>query len=83
MQTTLHDHVRDRVWWGIWCGGVLGLGLRKLVLGLRLLEGRCVNAKEAKNLNVPFGSRPQTLIIEGLSMLEGNPTPNPTTNGLQ
>ena len=56
-------------------------GLRKLILGLRLLEGRCVNAQEARDLNIPFGSRPlfaediakaEVLIIEGLSMLEGN-----------
>lgn len=55
-------------------------GIRKLVLGLKLLEGRCVNAKEAKELGVPYDSRPllqedidkaKVLIIEGLSMLEG------------
>lgn len=55
-------------------------GIRKFVLGMKLLEGRCVNAQEAMELGVPFGSRPllpedlekaKTLIIEGLSMLEG------------
>lgn len=55
-------------------------GLRKLVQGLKMLEGRCVNAKEAMDLGVPKGSMPvlkediekaKILIIEGLSMLEG------------
>ena len=58
-------------------------GLRKLILGLRILEGRCVNAKEVMELKVPKCSRPllaadidkvETLIIEGLSMLEGTTT---------
>ena len=55
-------------------------GIRKFVLGMKLIEGRCINAQEAMELGVPFGSRPllpedlekaKTLIIEGLSMLEG------------
>ena len=55
-------------------------GIRKFVLGMKLLEGRCVNALEAMELGVPCGSRPllqedldkvQTLIIKGLLMLEG------------
>lgn len=55
-------------------------GIRKFVLGMKLLEGRCVNAMEAMELGVPADSRPllkedikkaELLIIEGLSMLEG------------
>lgn len=55
-------------------------GIRKFVLGLKILEGRCLNARECEEHNVEIGSRPlfpedlekaKTLIIEGLSMLEG------------
>ena len=69
LPTVLRDYVPE-----------LRTGLRKLVLGLKILEGRCVNAKEAMELDVAIGSRPlleedidkaRTLIIEGLSMLEG------------
>lgn len=56
-------------------------GLRKLIWGLRVLEGRCINEVEGARMNVHAGSRPicdddikfaQKLIIEGLSMLEGS-----------
>ena len=69
LPTVLRDYVPE-----------LRHGLRKLVLGLKLLEGRCISAREAIKLNVPAGSRPlfeediekaRILIIEGLSMLEG------------
>ena len=52
----------------------------KVIMGLRLLQGRCTNGNEAASMNVMTGSRPITdddikmadkLIIEGLSMLEG------------
>ena len=55
-------------------------GLRKLVWGLKILEGRCISSNEAEKLNIHPGSRPLTekeilqaaeLIIEGLSLLEG------------
>lgn len=55
-------------------------GLRKLVWGLRLLQGRCINASEAMKAGVLPGSTPlpsadidkaEKLIIEGLSMMEG------------
>ena len=55
--------------------------LRHLILGLRLLEGRCcINGNEAAFLNIFPGSSPisekdiekaASLIIEGLSELEG------------
>lgn len=59
----------------------LRFALRKIVLGLRILDGRCVNAAEAAELNVPAGSHPlcekdlwkaAELLTEGLSYLEGN-----------
>ena len=55
-------------------------GVRKVILGLRILEGRCVNSDEAARLGVQGGCRPlidgdidkaERLIIEGLSMIEG------------
>ena len=55
-------------------------GLRKFVQGLKILEGRCVNAQEAMELGVAPGSLPlleediakaRILMTEGLSMLEG------------
>ena len=55
-------------------------GLRKLIWGLRILQGRCISGEEAFQLNVPKGSRPindpdidqsQLLITEGLSMIGG------------
>lgn len=55
-------------------------GLRKLVWGLRILQGRCINAAEAFEAGIAPGSTPlsaadidkaEKLIIEGLSMLEG------------
>ena len=61
----------------------LRLGIRKLVFGLKILEGRCLNAQESMHFNVEPGSRPlfqeelqkaKTLIIEGLSILEGMTT---------
>ena len=54
--------------------------LRTLVWGLRLLEGRCLSANEARSMGVLPGSSPITqediekaadLIIKGLSELEG------------
>ena len=60
---------------------VVRAGLRKLIWGLRVLEGRCINGFEGACMNVHAGSRPicdddikfaQKLIIEGLSMLEGS-----------
>ena len=58
----------------------LRFGLRKLVWGLKILEGRCVNAAEAAELNIAPGSRPlleedilkaAELVTEGLSYIEG------------
>ena len=55
-------------------------GFRKIILGLRILEGRCINDSEGVRMRVRAGSRPisdedieraDLLIIEGLSMLEG------------
>ena len=55
-------------------------GLRKVILGLRILQGRCINGNEAAEMNVQPGNRPildddivkaGKLIIEGLSFLEG------------
>ena len=55
-------------------------GFRKVVLGLRLLEGRCVSLNEANFQHVEDGTRPllhedveeaEKLLIEGLSKLEG------------
>ena len=55
--------------------------LRKLIWGLRILEGRCVSGNEAVSLNVQPGCTPllesdieksSPLIIEGLSEMEGN-----------
>ena len=55
-------------------------GLLKFVWGLRILQGRCVNAKQAFRTGITPGSTPlsvtdidkaEKLIIEGLSMLEG------------
>ena len=55
-------------------------GVRKVCLGLRILEGRCVSLNEAKFQNVEEGTRPlldediqeaEKLVLEGLSMLEG------------
>ena len=54
--------------------------MTKLITGLRILEGRCVNATEAAFMKVQPGSRPlheedineaEKLILEGLAMLEG------------
>ena len=69
LPTVLQDYVPE-----------LREGIRKFVLGLKILEGRCLNARECVEHNVEIGSRPlfpgdlekaETLIIEGLSMLEG------------
>ena len=69
LPTVLRDYVPE-----------LRAGIRKLVLGLKILEGRCLNARECSRYNVGFGTRPlfeedlvkaNTLIIEGLSMIEG------------
>lgn len=69
LPTVLQDYVPE-----------LRKGIRKFVLGLKILEGRCLNARECVEHNVEIGSRPlfpedlekaKTLIIEGLSMLEG------------
>ena len=58
-------------------------GLNKVILGLRILQGRCVNGTEAAKMRVHQGDRPikdediaeaESLIIEGLSMLEGTST---------
>ena len=55
-------------------------GFKKLIWGLRILQGRCINGTEAATLKVQPGSRPlvdddvdiaHAKIIEGLSMLEG------------
>lgn len=55
-------------------------GFRKIILGLHILEGGCVNDIEGVRMRVRAGSRPisgedidraDLLIIEGLSMLEG------------
>ena len=63
-------------------------GLKKVILGLRILEGRCVSSNEAAQMRVESGSRPlfeedieqaETLIIEGLAMLEGTYKPAPCT----
>ena len=57
----------------------LRAGIRKFVLGLRILKGRCVNGAEAYEFGVTGGSTPLTpadidkaesLIIEGLSMID-------------
>ena len=54
--------------------------LRQLIWGLRLLEGRCVNEKEAVSLGIEPGSTPlpeediaksSALLIGGLSEMEG------------
>ena len=69
LPTALRDYIPE-----------LRAGLRKLSWGLKILEGRCINAQEALKLGVEPGSRPITptcikkaeiLIAEGLSMLEG------------
>ena len=58
----------------------LRAGLRSLIWGLRILEGQTISAREADSLNVERGfqvlkkadiDRARTLIIEGLSMVEG------------
>ena len=55
-------------------------GFRKMIWGLRILEGRCLNGTEAATMRVHAGSHPisvedieraDLLINEGLSMLEG------------
>ena len=55
-------------------------GLRSLILGLRILEGQTLSVNEADELNLERGfralkksdiKRARTLIIEGLSMIEG------------
>lgn len=55
-------------------------GLRKLILGLRILEGQTYSVNEARALNVGPGksikktdiARAHRLIIRGLSMIEGS-----------
>ena len=58
----------------------LRAGLRSLIWGLRILEGQTINVNEADDLGLDRGSknlkksdiaRARTLIIEGLSMIEG------------
>lgn len=58
----------------------LHAGLRSLIWGLRILEGQTISVHEADVLNVERGfkvlnkadiARARTLIIEGLSMIEG------------
>ena len=55
-------------------------GLRSLIHGLRVLEGRTYSVEERVRLNLPLGSKylkkadiaqAKTLIIEGLAMIEG------------
>jgi len=55
-------------------------GLRSLIWGLRILEGQTISVNEADAMNVERGfkvlkkadiARARTLIIEGLSMIEG------------
>ena len=55
--------------------------LRKLIWGLRILEGRCISGNEAVALNVQPGCTPLSeedieksspLVIEGLAELEGD-----------
>ena len=56
------------------------VGIRKVVWGLRLLQGRCVSGIEAVVMKIEPGSRPlldedveeaDEHLIEGLSMVEG------------
>ena len=56
-------------------------GLRSLILGLRILEGQTFSVNEMKKLNVQLSpsvlkksdiARAKTLIVEGLSMIEGS-----------
>ena len=55
-------------------------GFKKVIWGLRILQGRCINVIEAVKLKVQPGSRPlmnddvniaHDKIIEGFSILEG------------
>ena len=55
-------------------------GFKKVIWGLRILQGRCINGTEAAHWRVQAGSRPlvdddvhiaHEKIIEGFSMLEG------------
>ena len=58
----------------------LRAGLRSLIWGLRILEGQAFSVNEARELNLEVGfralkkadiKRADTLIIEGLAMIEG------------
>ena len=69
MPTVLRDYV-----------DAVHVALCKFVLGLRILQGRCLNHSEACDFGVAPGSTPlspadidkaEKLIVEGLSMLEG------------
>lgn len=69
LPTVLRDYIPE-----------LRAGIRKFVLGLRILQGRCINGKEAYEFGVTAASTPltptdidkaETLIIEGLSMIDG------------
>ena len=55
-------------------------GFKKVIWGLRILQGRCTNGNEAAHWQVQAGSRPlvdddvqiaHEKIIEGFSLLEG------------
>ena len=69
LPTVLRDYIPE-----------LRAGIRKLVLGLRYLKGRCINGAEAFEFGITPGSTPllptdidqgKKNIIEGLSMIEG------------
>ena len=55
-------------------------GFSKVIWGLRILHGRCINGNEAVQMHVQAGNRPipdsdvaaaDKMIIEGFAMLEG------------
>ena len=67
------------------CGLPVRIAIRRLVYGLRLLEGQCVSETRALALHVEPGSRPlhasdvqkaRLLIAEGLSYLHGSVPPS-------
>ena len=69
LPTVLRDYIPE-----------LSAGVRKFVVGLRLLQGRCINGAEAFEFGITPGSTPlppsdidnaEKAIIEGLSMIDG------------